>query len=458
MSERQWPAPMAPEAYHGPIGTIVRGLGPETEADPAALIVALLVGFGNLIGRTVGIRRGAVLHRTNEYALIVGASSRARKGTAWAEVEQVLGRVAPHWLSECLATGLSSGEGLAYRVRDPVRDPSGDDDDEPPKVRDPGASDKRLLIAEDEFSQPLRTMKRDGNILSEYLRTLWDRGYAGALTKHDPTRATNAHVSIVGAIVAEALREEMTRVHLRDGFANRFLFVCAKRSRSLPHGGNLVPAELDGWPAVDALRTALTWAEHPRELSMVGDAICQWVDVYDDYLMAERPGVLDALTARAAPHVLRLAVIYAVADCSYGIEAVHLAAALAVWDYCEASVSYLFGDAVGPTTAERVLVALRDAGTAGMTRTELRDLFNRNEAGEVINAALRSLVRRRLAWGERTATGGRPAERWQAEVDDRSRVDDQRHLRSLELLSSSTLSPGGSVSGATPEDVEEGRS
>lgn len=49
-------------------------------------------------------------------------------------------------------------------------------------------------------------------------------------------------------------------------------------------------------------------------------------------------------------------------------------AALAVWDYCEASARYIFGDALGYPDADRILAELR-ATPEGLTRTEIRDSF-----------------------------------------------------------------------------------
>jgi len=42
---------LAPQAFHGPLGESVERLEPFTEADPAAILVQILVAFGNMIGR-----------------------------------------------------------------------------------------------------------------------------------------------------------------------------------------------------------------------------------------------------------------------------------------------------------------------------------------------------------------------------------------------------------------------
>jgi hypothetical protein len=88
-----------------------------------------------------------------------------------------------------------------------------------------------------------------------------------------------------------------------------------------------------------------------------------------------------------------------------------LLAALSVWDYCEASARYIFGDALGNPVADKILQALR-AALDGLTRTEIRDLFERNRSTLEINAALTELEERGLARRMLEATAGRPIERW----------------------------------------------
>src|SRR5688572_1296403 len=60
-------------AVHGLSGEIVRIIEPHTEADPAALLVQLLAGFGSLINKTAYFRAGADFHYTKIFAVLVGA-------------------------------------------------------------------------------------------------------------------------------------------------------------------------------------------------------------------------------------------------------------------------------------------------------------------------------------------------------------------------------------------------
>ena len=122
---------------------------------------------------------------------------------------------------------------------------------------------------------------------------------------------------------------------------------------------------------------------------------------------------MGALTARADPQVIRLALLYALWDQSYNIEERHLRAALAVWDYCEASVSYLFGDKLGNGVADAIRSALRGSPN-GLTRTDISAIFNRNVVASKIALALEELARLGLATRNADAAGrtGRPTETW----------------------------------------------
>src|SRR2546423_590515 len=66
------------------------------------------------------------------------------------------------------------------------------------------------------------------------------------------------------------------------------------------------------------------------------DAREKWITVYDD-LSDGHPGLWGAATARAEAHTVRLAMLYALLDCSPAIRVEHLDAALAFWHYASES-------------------------------------------------------------------------------------------------------------------------
>ena len=55
---------------------------------------------------------------------------------------------------------------------------------------------------------------------------------------------------------------------------------------------------------------------------------------------------------------MRLACIYALLDLSRVVRAEHLMAALALWEYAERSVAYVFGDSIGDPDADLILPCL----------------------------------------------------------------------------------------------------
>ncbi len=167
-----WPSPPGPAAYHGVIGEIVRVLEPETEADPVAILTQLLVAFGTAVGRGAYFEIEATWHHPHEFLLLVGESSRARKGTAWDHVRRVICEADPT-LAGRILTGLSSGEGLVWAVRDPAGS-------------DPGTGDRRLLALEPEFVSVLRSAAREISTLSPTLRSAWDGRPLQLLTRTAP--------------------------------------------------------------------------------------------------------------------------------------------------------------------------------------------------------------------------------------------------------------------------------
>lgn len=227
-AQAQWPKPLKEAAYHGAAGDFVKLVEPNTEADPAALLVQFLIGFGNLCGPAPYRFAGGVAHHLNEYAVIVGDTSRSRKGTSWAEVERFLDKVDCDWTKHCGASGLSTGEGLIWHVRDPQpaddrgKGESSERDGHNSRVPDPGATDKRLMVQAGEFAAVLKVATRDGATLSPVLREAWDGKVLRTLSKNNPATASGAHVSITAHITHEELVRGLDSTEIANGFANRF--------------------------------------------------------------------------------------------------------------------------------------------------------------------------------------------------------------------------------------------
>jgi len=404
-----WPKKLAETAFYGLAGDFVRLIEPETEADPAALLVQFLVAFGNAIGPQPCFDIEGVWQKTNLFCLVVGRSAKARKGTAWAHVKRILEDVDRKWTQKCHASNLSSGEGVIWAVRSPNSKKDRGEERERGNV-EKVVIDKRLMVIQSEFASALRIQRREGNVLSAILRQAWDSGKLRVLTKNSPVETTGAHVSVIGHITLHELRRELSETDEANGYANRFLLVCAERTKLLPLGGRIDKQVLR--PLVRRLIEVKFHSRKVGRLEFSPKARKLWCQRYPR-LTAEVPGMLGAITARAEAQVLRLAIIYALLGRSDTIKTQHLRAALAVWRYCAHSARYIFGGAMGDRIADRILQALR-ARKEGMSRTDIRNLFKRNLDAERISRALDFLAQYSLAACLIEETEGRPIERWSA--------------------------------------------
>lgn len=391
-----WPAPPAPAVYHQLLGEIITRVAPHTEADPVAILSQLLVAFGAAVGRGAWFTVEATRHHAHEFMLLVGDSSKARKGSSWDHVRRLITAVDPT-IEQRILTGLSSGEGLIWAVRDP-------------STQDPGISDQRLLVIEPEFSSVLKTSAREISTLSPTLRSAWDGRPLAILTRTAPARATGAHIALIGHITREELRRHTTAIELANGYLNRFVVIACRRQRLLPEGG-------DHDPLADSdlhrqLAAAVQHARNAGQLRLDPDARTLWHDAYRQ-LAQPQPGILGQITARAEAHTIRLAMLYALTGGQRHITPQHLTAALALHDYAARSAAWALTGATGQPLAEHIHAALT-ANPAGLTRSQISDTLNHNQPAGQLDHALRALQAAGRATVTQIATGGRPAQLWTA--------------------------------------------
>lgn len=398
-TENNIPFPeLSSKALYGLAGDVVRTIEPHTESDNAALLIQFLVAFGNAIGRTAFCRVEATRHYMNLFTVIVGESSKSRKGTSWQHIKNLFERCSDDWSVKCLKSGLSTGEGLISAVRDasyktePIKEKGrvvGYQD----VMVDGGESEKRALIIASEFALVLRVLCREGNTLSAVIRDAWDTGRLQSMPKNNPIKATDAHISIISNVTAIELRRNLSETEAANGFANRFLWVSARRSKLLPDGGNLTDAEIN--PLVMRLQAAIEFAANDFELKRDDEAAALWRKGYAK-LSESYEGLFGSVTSRAEAQVIRLSCVYALLDSSKVVRREHLEAALALWQYCEDSARYIFGNATGDKVADALLTALREAGEHGLTKTQIRDVLGRNVNAFRIKDALSILEKSQL--------------------------------------------------------------
>ena len=406
-----WPT-IDPAAFHGLPGKVTLTIAPHTEADPIAVLAHVLAFFGNASGRGAHYLVEGAWHTSNLFCVLAGATSRSRKGTAGARAAEPFALADPEWYAGRVVNGLSSGEGLIWAVRDPIEQEILDKKTKRTErlITDHGVADKRLCVLKSEFGRVLQVIQRQGNTLSAVLRQAWETGRLMALTKNSPAKATGALITVIAHITQDELLRHLDNSEIANGLVNQFIFLAVRRARRLPHGGGRVDIRA---LAMD-IALSLEFARGAERITMDDDAHALWEEVYDE-LTDDVPGLLGAITARAAPQVTRLALLYALADRSREITEPHLSAALALWRYSEASVRQIFGDALGDPIADTILAAVRSRKPDGMSRNEIRELFARNVESSRIGAALDKLMTAGKAV-RHVITGqpGRPTEMWVA--------------------------------------------
>lgn len=408
-----WPE-LDSDAFYSLPGEIINMIAPHTESDPAALLLQLLTSFGNVVGRGSYFTAEADRHYPNLFTVMVGATAKARKGSSWGQIKNLFRSIDDGWVKSCVHTGLSSGEGLIWAVRDAIEKTvaikeKGRITGYQEETVDPGISDKRALILESEFASTLKVMSREGNTLSAIIRNAWDGLDLRTMTKNSIARATEPHISIVAHITKDELNRYIDSTEMGNGFVNRFLLVCVRRGNILPDGGRMQDVDMNSY--ITRIRGAVNFSKSAGELRRdEGEARTLWHQVYPA-ISEGKPGLLGAATARAEAQVMRLALIYALLDHSEFIRFKHLRAGVAIWEYCEASARFVFGESLGDPVADAIKSGL-DANPDRMTRTEISDLFKRNKNATQIGRALGALIERSLVFSVREKTDRKPIERW----------------------------------------------
>lgn len=378
-----WPAPPAPEAYHGVLGDIIRAVTPMTEADPVAVLGSLLAYAGACMGHWKTIYQGST-QASNLFVTLVGDSSTGRKGTAASIARDVMDLAYPDW-KKLIVAGLGSGEGLIGHLKTVEM------------------TEHRAVVMESEFGRLLTVMGREGSTLSPVVRDAWDGVPMGRFLAREQSLVTWHHVSIAAHVTVVELRQKLTSTDAANGFGNRFLWLAVRRTKLVPFPQS--PRDIVA-PYTDSLYRAIEEAQVAGELHWSPLAAERWEALYAASAARARMGMLGSMLARSEAQIARLALLYALLDRSSEVGAQHLAAAEALWAYAERSVLHVFGESTGDRHAD----ALRKYLTEGPVEWDAaRKLLGLRYAAE-LEAAVQTLASLGLADVVTVpkAGGGRP--------------------------------------------------
>lgn len=373
------------EALYGLAGRIVKKILPETETHPAALLMHILVRYGNIVGRRPYYQVEDTRHYANEFCAITGKTSDSRKGTAHDRIVKVFERLDPDWERDCCMSGFGSGEGLIKRIAEESDAEVSDDHILRVKFSDP-----RVLIREGELSSILSVSSREGNVLGPTLRNAWDGKNLENNTVKGTLIARNPHVSAIGDITVKELRKLLSEVEKNNGSANRWAFMFVERTRVIPEAN----VKFDWSRERRELMKAIKFGRSRRRMFRTEAARVLWARKYKSLTSGGEDSIA-AMTSRGPAHIARWSMIFALLDCSTHIESRHLRAALALWDYSRRSVLHIFNTFEATPDEMKIIEYLKVSG--GATASEIREhVFNRNKKADEIAEMMDKLERAKV--------------------------------------------------------------
>ncbi len=394
---------------YGIFGEFGRAAAKDTEVNPYAAAMNLMIFISASVGRGIYFYIGNDIHHVRLYGLHIGRSSRGQKGGAHSLLNRVIKVIAENDFDLLLPSrhtgGLSSKEGLAALIHDGYM--QGKEEVAP-------ITDKRLFIRESEFSNVMHQAARNGNTLSAGLRDAWDGVGIQPATKLKGTWASHPHIAIAGACTPVELLALTTKNDVSNGFLNRFIIFWAERTKLIPFPQcthidtvNLLATKINA--IIQFAKSDYVWNKNPslasednRQITLSDDAKrtygALYINVFPKYNDGDN---VAALTERKAPYLLRMAALFAISDFSLVIEEWHINAAYEWVKYWHESVKFIFNDAAEEVKnneisdrASKIIdyLASKDKGYQA-TRTELsNEVFKRHLDSKKLDEALNTLI------------------------------------------------------------------
>jgi hypothetical protein len=366
------------ECFYGIAGTLANESAPEVGVSREAVLFQFLIFIGNMCEHKFYFNLGGSKLYLNDYLLIVGETSKAKKGTSLKTVKYFIEKINSDYYKLCIRTGVNSGEGLVNSVRDKViskeKNKKGE---EVETILDEGGKSKIALFIEPEFSRLMKSGKRDGNTATEILRQAWDGDYLEVVVKKDSCSSSDHHISMIGHITQNEFEFLNSNVDSTNGYLNRFLFCRIFNGSPVPLPISFDKLSFDFMPE---LHSAMAFIKNTEieELALEEDAKELWTDIYNNFFYSPDDNYSD-LMARTPTHILKMAMIFAVLDRNNRISKDHLISAKAIVDYSNDSIRFIFTNPNKKKLGNenKVIEYITKKNGTVLRSDVMRELFNR---------------------------------------------------------------------------------
>lgn len=335
-------------------------------SDVAMLAASLTFAGTHLAGRGTHYI-GADAHNPVVWSAMVGRSAAARKSMSMSLMQGVYygfpdegtagsdPRLWEAWLPRRVG-GFNSGEVLIDSFKQPERTTTSSDDDEEEDEDDGFYYNPRAIAVESELDRLWTAAGRDGSVLGVVLCNAWDGSTMAIRSRGAGNVEIKGGEYVLGLLGAATESRALGAVARGDGqmafsgLANRYLWwLLPDETSDIPMSDSSLP-----WPDIHDYRDALelrkvrsapvpVWGKDP---GMTDDATDLWHEVYPwvkrGSKMAEGELAKETLS-RAEAQVRRLALNFALSrpHGTLAVDVHDLQCALAVWEYCRASVRHL---------------------------------------------------------------------------------------------------------------------
>jgi hypothetical protein len=392
------------EALYGPLAIVARKICRYSEAHVGTVYLNLLVSFGNMMGRGAYFNVGSTKHYTNENLACVGSSSKGRKGSSSDGSEPILHLIDSTWMNNRNVGGFSTPQAVLSQIKDDSRFQRLNKSTKLYEdILQPGVADKRLCIRESEMSNVFKLISDPKNKAGELFRNLWDGKQVSNLVagktevgEHNSLICREPHVSIIGSTTPSLAKATLPIGADKSGDGNRIIWCYTKRTQLSPQGGPLInwaEETLNHNGSSESILVyfyeAISKARASRLIPLAKNARKFWDCLYLRLENDQRSDFLGGMTARAAAHIRRMAMILALLDKEDAVSVKHLKAAEAIWDYSQESARFIFS---GYSKEQEKILRLAYAdGEAGISLTDIHTLFSRKKEGEWVRAQVQGL-------------------------------------------------------------------